>query len=169
MILEDPAPTLHDTGIHYAPSQAIQDFIDRCLDKSPENRMNVTEALNHPFLKRAASHHLLQKYLSRKPELNKRDYLVSRATKHKKEQEDSWDELDFINSTWNFNEEPSSLSLKPPPVHTQYLDRVINPETESPITPADGEEVGGSVEQQQQDLLFKKNQQEFLMTKEYYY
>ncbi|KAG2229103.1 hypothetical protein INT48_003206 [Thamnidium elegans] len=142
MIIEDPSPTLYTNQIGYVPSHSIQDFINKCLDKTATNRINIIEAINHPFLKRAGSHHLLQKYLARKPELNKRDYIMSRSNKNKKQQEEeaednsSWDELDFINSTWNFNEEEQFTTLKPPPVHTKYLNRV-NPETDSPITPND--------------------------------
>lgn len=139
MIIDDPVPTLYTNQVRYVPSALIQDFIERCLNKNPECRLSVTEALAHPFLKRASSCHLLQRYLARKPELNKRDYLMSKSTVHKEEDDDddSWDELDFINSTWNFNEE--ILSLKPPPVHTKYFDRRVNPAL--PITPADEEDL----------------------------
>lgn len=138
MIIDDPAPTLYTNQVRYVPSPSIQDFIENCLDKNPESRLTVTEALAHPFLKRASSHQLLQKYLARKPELNKRDYLMSKCTSNRDDDDDdSWDELDFINTTWNFNEE--ILSLKPPPVHTKYLDRRVNPSL--PITPADDEDL----------------------------
>lgn len=164
MIIEDPSPTLYTNQIGYVPSPSIQDFIETCLDKTAVNRINIIEAINHPFLKRASSHHLLQKYLARKPELNKRDYIMSRSSKNKKvedeeeeEADNSWDELEFINSTWNFNEEEQFTTLKPPPVHTKYLNRV-NPETDSPITPNDDV-----------NNLAYKQEQDFLMTKDYYY
>lgn len=183
MIIDDPAPTLRDNGIRYAPSQAMQDFIEKCLHKNPETRMTVTEALNHPFLKRASGPHLLQKYFSQRPELNKRDYLMSRASPQKEnltsqfifdsddEEEDeeegdeaiyfneSWDELEFINSTWNFHEDPIPTLN----VHTQYLNR--DPSNYSPVTPEDEDEVFHTRDYRKK----KKGEQEFLMTKEYYY
>lgn len=194
MIIDDPAPTVQANGIRYAPSHAMQDFIEKCLCKNPETRMTVTEALNHPFLKRASGPHLLQKYLSHRPELNKRDYLMSRAPTQQQqhnltsqfifdsddEEEDdeeegadeaiyfnnneSWDELDFINSTWNFHEDNNTIPTLN--VHTQCLNREQG--NNSPVTPGDDE----------QQVLFhtrdyrkqqKKGEQEFLMTKEYYY
>jgi serine/threonine protein kinase len=197
MIIDDPAPTLYTNDIRYVPSLSIQEFIEKCLDKNPETRLTCTEALNHPFLKRASSHQLLQKYLSQKPELNKRDYLMSRSVARQpanqfynhdsdfdlEEEEDfndSWDELDFINSIWNFNESdelviPSAQhTIRPPPVHTKYLDRRVNPLTESPITPKDHEQV-----EEKEESIFhtrivnyknkRQHEQEFLMTKEYYY
>ena len=167
MIIDDPPPTLYTNGIKYSPSIAIQDFIDRCLDKNPETRFSVNEALNHPFLKKAASPQLLQKYLGKKPELNKRDYLMSRAATagvqfHAEEEDDmtdSWDELDFINSTWNFNDMSSTLAIQPPVT-------ITTPCTHSPVTPADD-----------QHLMFhtkdyrnkKREEQEFLLTQQYYY
>lgn len=182
MIIDDPAPTLHSNGIRYAPTSSIQDFIEDCLEKDPQTRISVTEALNHSFLKRASSHQLLQKYLSRKPELNKTNYLMSRPplpqtnssfefdNEDEEEEgddefeENSWDELDFINSTWNFNEE----TIRPPHLHTAYLDRN---NSSDPVTPND--------EQQQDDLIFntrvidyrnkEKEEHEFLMTRDYYY
>ncbi len=174
MIIDDPVPTLYTNGIRYAPSSFIQDFIERCLDKNPRTRLSVTEALNHPFLKRASSHQLLQKYLARKPELNKKDYLMSRPVVQQhyeeddfeQEEQDSWDELDFINSTWNFNNETN----KRPHVRTTYLGSSNYSEaSSSPITPND----------EQQDIIFNtrivdyktksKQEDEYLMTKEYYY
>lgn len=141
MIIDDPVPTLYTNQVRYIPSVSIQDFIERCLEKDPTFRLSVKEALSHPFLKRASSHHLLQKYLARKPELNKRDYLMSKSQAQKEDydddDDDSWDELDLINSTWDFNEE--IFSLKPPPVHTKYFDRKVNPSS-LPITPADEED-----------------------------
>ncbi|OAD02398.1 hypothetical protein MUCCIDRAFT_130565, partial [Mucor lusitanicus CBS 277.49] len=66
MIIDDPAPTLYTNHVRYVPSNAIQDFIEKCLDKNPATRLSVTDALNHPFLKKAAGPHLLQKYLARR-------------------------------------------------------------------------------------------------------
>lgn len=168
--------------------------------------MTVTEALNHPFLKRASGPHLLQKYLAQRPELNKRDYLMSRAPTQQHQQHnltsqfifdsddddyeddddeeegadeaiyfdnnnESWDELDFINSTWNFQEDNNS-NIPTLNVHTQCLNRVQS--NNSPVTPGDNEVLFHTrdyrkQQQQQQQQQQKKGEQEFLMTKEYYY
>lgn len=211
MIIDDPAPTLYTNGVRYAPSHSIQDFIEKCLDKNPSTRLTTSEALQHPFLKRAHPPSLFKTWLSQNPQLNRRDYLTSRSSssvlKNKpyyrhlnntsdfqfdhsddelEEFNDSWDELDFINSIWNFNESDelvinTSSTFRPPPViHTKYLDRRINPLTDSPITPNDAEEVHQEstsvfhtrvMNYRNNDNTNRKQQeeQEFLMTKEYYY
>jgi serine/threonine protein kinase len=182
MIIDDPAPTLYSNQCRYVPSNSIQDFIEKCLDKDPQTRLSVSDALNHPFLKRAAGPSLLQKYLSRRPELDKRSYLMSRSTTKKKHEEDeddddddSWDELDFLETTWDFNEENTPIltatASKPPPVHTKHLDRRVHSSSGSPITPNDGEQIEGYLDTNYYSKK-KKNttaEQEFLMTKEYYY
>lgn len=199
MIIDDPAPTLYTNNIRYAPSNSIQDFIEKCLDKNPSTRLSVTDALNHPFLKKAAGPHLLQKYLARRPELNKRAYLLSRSATKKQHRSaendeydnDSWDELDFIETTWNFNEEDipngnnsnastdTTTTIKPPPVHTKYLNRRRRSSSNftSPITPSDQEQQIDEYLNTRVpiDYYLKKKrnpehtEQEFLITKEYYY
>lgn len=188
MIIDDPAPTLYSNQCRYVPSNNIQDFIEKCLDKDPQTRLSVTDALNHPFLKRATGPSLLQKYFSRRPELNKRAYLMSRFSPKDKnkldeepedEENDSWDELDFLETTWDFNEDNvpilTSTTLKPPPVHTKYLDMRVNGTSASPITPKDNEQIDGYLNAPAPvDYYAKKKphtraEQEFLMTKEYYY
>jgi serine/threonine protein kinase len=179
MIIDDPSPTLYSNQCRYVPSNSIQDFIEKCLDKDPRTRLSVSDALSHPFLKRAAGPSLLQKYLSRRPELDKRAYLMSRSsTNHKKaakedDDDESWDELKFLQSTWDFNEDKTPMlttTLKPPPVHTKYLNREVYASSGSPITPNDDEDIYPTTTM---DYYTKKNnktaEQEFLMTKEYYY
>ena len=36
-------------------SAEIKDFLDKCLDRAPENRPDATTLLQHPFLKKACS------------------------------------------------------------------------------------------------------------------
>ncbi|CAO3610525.1 unnamed protein product [Mucor fragilis] len=201
MIIDDPAPTLYTNHVRYVPSNSIQDFIEKCLDKNPATRLSVTDALNHPFLKKAAGPHLLQKYLARRPELNKRAYLMSRSATKKYPQStdedeeydnDSWDELDFIETTWNFNEEDipdesssnhaatdTTTTIKPPPVHTKYLNRRRRSSSNftSPITPNDHDQPIDEFLNTKVpiDYYLKKKrnpehtEQEFQITKEYYY
>ncbi|CEP16889.1 hypothetical protein [Parasitella parasitica] len=201
MIIDDPPPTLYSNHIRYTPSHTIQDFIEKCLDKNPSSRLSVTDALNHPFLKKAAGPHLLQKYLARRPELNKRSFLMSRSATAKKNHHpgddddeydnDSWDELSFIETTWNFKEEDipngsssnasteTTTTIKPPLLHTKYLNRSRRTSSNyaSPITPSDHEqqinEFLDTTLPVDYYLKKKRNpehiEEEFLITKEYYY
>ena len=130
MIIEDPVPTFSGNRCRYAPTQAMQDFVNRCLYKKARNRISISEALNHPFLKKAPNPSLLQKFLAKRPELDKRSYLMSRQ--HKYPSEGSWDELEFLESTWDFNEDLKKI--KPPPVHIYDLRRTDS-NSDSPVTP----------------------------------
>ncbi|KAI8977049.1 kinase-like domain-containing protein [Mycotypha africana] len=127
MIVDDPPPTLYSNQCRYIPSPTIQDFIDKCLDKNPQTRMSVSDVLNHSFIKKAQGPSLLQKYFSKRPELDKRSYLMTRSNSHQKkaallqqdknttyynshsssngdeDDEDSWDELEFLQTTWDFS------------------------------------------------------------------
>ncbi|KAI8877578.1 hypothetical protein K501DRAFT_306465 [Backusella circina FSU 941] len=112
MIIDDPAPTLHQCP--YPPSAHFQDFIENCLVKSPLHRYTIHHALNHPFLKRASGPQLLKTYLSRRPHLDRSHYCSNKKTV---DNDSSWDELDFIETTWDFDRH--------------------HHDTDSPITPDD--------------------------------
>lgn len=184
MVIDDPAPTLYSNGVRYEPSQFIQLFIENCLDKNPMSRMSITEALNHSFLKKASGPHHLQKYLGRRPELNKTSYLMSRAAVNKynnsdeEEDEDAdWDELEFLETTWNFNEE--SNSNKPPRVETRNYHaaarRRSSQQSMSPITPNDNEDdyfylnTRLPENYQKRKNINSNDNNDFLITKDYYY
>jgi serine/threonine protein kinase len=120
MIIDDPVPTLQSNQCRYMPSNWFQGFIDSCLHKNPMFRMGVHHALQHPFLRKAPSPVLLQKYLSKRPELDQR--VSAKITEEEEDVDADWDELNFLETTWNFG------------VNTQL---VIDLATDTPITPDD--------------------------------
>ncbi|CDH50459.1 serine threonine-protein kinase osr1 [Lichtheimia corymbifera JMRC:FSU:9682] len=71
MIVNDPPPTLASSGCQYDYTIYFQSFLDQCLHKDPESRCSATEALAHPFLKRAPTPQLLMRFLA-KIDLDKR-------------------------------------------------------------------------------------------------
>ncbi|KAI8364956.1 kinase-like domain-containing protein [Blakeslea trispora] len=166
MIIENPVPTFSGNRCRYTPSHAMQDFVNRCLHKKASKRISITEALNHPFLKRAHGPSLLQKFLAKRPELDKRAYLMSRQQKN--HSQGSWDELEFLESTWDFNDDLKKA--KPPPVDMYDL-RKTHSNLDSPITPNGSD---NSLEQYINVRLSAESDQRkkpnaFMMIKDYYY
>lgn len=148
MIIDDLPPTLSSNGCQYVPSPNMQHFTERCLVKNPHIRTSVVESLSHPFLKKAPGASYLQKYLAKRPELNKTNYLMTRSVsqkdlpKEEDEEDEYWDEVDFLDTTWNFNtpeekNEPPVIQLRPPPLRTNYARRHQTSSSNSPITPED--------------------------------
>ncbi|KAI7868910.1 kinase-like domain-containing protein [Spinellus fusiger] len=85
MIVRDPPPTLQGNGCRYPPSCYFEDFVGCCLVKESVDRISASEALSHPFIRKAQGPHLLAQYLAQRPEMNKAErWAKRRMTKVKK-------------------------------------------------------------------------------------
>ncbi|KAI8068612.1 kinase-like domain-containing protein [Gongronella butleri] len=71
LVLDHPAPQLQDSDASYA----FQDFVDQCLHKVPDVRLSATEALAHPFLRKAPPCSHLQRFLAQWPQMDVRTSL----------------------------------------------------------------------------------------------
>ncbi|EIE21776.1 kinase-like protein, partial [Coccomyxa subellipsoidea C-169] len=62
-VVQNPAPTLRDHSGAHKFSQAMHDFVAKCLDKDAMARSGAAELLKHPFLKRAKDERFLAQRL----------------------------------------------------------------------------------------------------------
>lgn len=63
--MQDPSPTLASSGCRYDYSHSFEHFIGQCLLKNPAARCSASEALQHPFLRKAHSPAYLARYLAK--------------------------------------------------------------------------------------------------------
>ncbi|BDA47110.1 probable serine/threonine-protein kinase OSR1 at N-terminal half [Coccomyxa sp. Obi] len=62
-VVQNPAPTLHEYCGGHKFSQAMHDFVAKCLDKEAMARLGAAELLKHPFIKRAKDERYLAQRL----------------------------------------------------------------------------------------------------------
>ncbi|KAI9490890.1 kinase-like domain-containing protein [Zychaea mexicana] len=164
MILHEPVPSLEMCGCPYDYSVHFQTFLDQCLHKNPEARCSASEALHHPFLRKAQSPQLLMRHLSKIKRPDMMFYANQQRQKGQQHHHNQWVYQRHLRSdeqetTWNFTPRQSMAERDGDDDEEQPDDEFSPLDSASPMTPI-SEWAPPVVEQQQQQQQQPDQQEE---------